>query len=99
MKNKLRIFAPPHRIHSLIFQCQKAAILSLLLWFPGLIFAQFIKEFQPGQIQWPAGGYARFQALQSSDLCSSVKMCLFRMFERRNRMGYSPFNYRELIQP
>ncbi|HAD11115.1 MAG TPA: hypothetical protein DCF33_01630 [Saprospirales bacterium] len=45
-----------------------------MLMIPGVLSAQFITEFQPGQIQWPAGGYTRFQTLQSSDLCSSVKI-------------------------
>ncbi len=41
---------------------------------PGVLSAQFITEFQPGQIQWPTGGYSRFLTLQSSDLCSNVKV-------------------------
>ncbi|HAD34178.1 MAG TPA: hypothetical protein DCF44_06730, partial [Chitinophagaceae bacterium] len=45
-----------------------------MLMIPGVLSAQFITEFQPGQIQWPTGGYARFQSLQASDLCSSVKV-------------------------
>lgn len=66
-------------------------MLNLLLVFPRLTSAQFITEFQPGQIQWPTGGYARFQAFQASDLCASVKIISVQDVRTAQSNGYLTF--------